>query len=222
MFKFTFLFLWLSWLFGNPIVAIIVLLILLYALDRKFIGLSPSLLKPIKRRSRISKLKQRVEASPSDVSAKQELARLLMEGKRYKEALHIWEPLQGVLEDSAEYWDDLGHCYLETGDTEKGEASTLRGLKLNPRVKYGAPYLRLADSNRKRDPEQALAYLQSFQEIHSSSCEAYDRLSTIYKGMGRAEDAKRAADEGLRLYKSLPKYRRRSERKWAIRLLLKK
>lgn len=222
MFKFTFLFLWLSWLFGNPIVAIIVVLILLYALDRKFIGLSPSLLKPIKRRSRISKLKQRVEASPSDVSAKQELARLLMEGKRYKEALQIWEPLQGVLEDSAEYWDDLGHCYLQTGETEKGEASTLHGLKLNPRVKYGAPYLRLADSNRKRNPEQALAYLQSFQDIHSSSCEAYDRLSSIYKGMGREEDAKRAAEDGLRLYKSLPKYRRRSERRWAIRLFFKK
>lgn len=222
MFKFTFLFLWLSWLFGNPIFAIIVLLVILYALDRRFIGLTPSLFKPLKRRSRISKLRQRIEASPSDVSAKQELARLLMEGKRYKEALQIWEPLQGVLEESAEYWDDLGHCYLQIGNEEKGEACTQRALKLNPRVKYGAPYLRLASSYMKRNPDQAIAYLHAFQEIHSSSCEAYDKLASIYKGMGRADDAKRAAEEGLRLYKSLPRYRRRSERKWAIRLLLKK
>lgn len=222
MFKFTFLFLWLSWLLGNPVIAIIVLLIILYALDRKFVGISPSLWRPIKRRSQMSKLRQRIEASPSDVSAKQELARLLMEGKRYKEALQIWEPLQGVLAESAEYWADLGHCYLQIGDTEKGEASTLHGLKLNPRVQYGAPYLRLAVSIMKKNPEQALAYLHAFQEIHSSSCEAYDKLAFIYKGMGRAEDAKRAAEEGLRLYKSLPRYRRRSERKWAIRLLLKR
>lgn len=222
MFKFTLLFLWLSWLLGNPIVAIIVLLIILYALDRRFVGLSPSIWKPIKRRSRISKLKQHIRSAPSDVSAKQELARHLIDAKRFKEARQVLEPLREVLADSAEYWDDLGHCYMQTGDAEKGEASVLQGLKLNPRVKYGAPYLRLAASSMKSDSERALSYLQAFQDIHSSSCEAYDRLASIYKGMGKTEDAKRAAEEGLRMYKSLPRYRKRSERKWAVRLLLKK
>ncbi|MCR2804321.1 hypothetical protein NQZ67_10550 [Paenibacillus sp. SCIV0701] len=222
MFKFTFLFLWLSWLLGNPIVAIIVLVILLYALDRRFVGLSPSLWKPLKRRSRISKLRQQIEATPSDVSSKQELARLLIEAKKTNEAQRVLEPLQNALSDSAEYWDDLGTCYLTAGRAEEGESLILRALGLNPKVKYGAPYLRLAAAHSKRNPEKALSYLREFQDIHSSSCEAYDRLSSIYKDLGRSEDAKRAAEEGLRLYKALPKYRKRSERKWAVRLLLKK
>jgi tetratricopeptide (TPR) repeat protein len=222
LFKFTFLFLWLSWLLGNPIVAIIVLLILLYAIDRRFVGLSPSLWKPMKRRARISKLRQRIEASPNDVSAKQELARLLIEAKKPKDAQRVLEPLRNVLADSAEYWDDLGTSYLMKGNAEEGEPLVLRALELNPRVKYGAPYLRLAAVHSKRNPEKALSYLHAFQDIQSSSCEAYERLSSIYKDMGRIEDAKRAAEEGIRLYRALPKYRKRLERKWAVRLLLKK
>ncbi|REK69389.1 tetratricopeptide repeat protein [Paenibacillus paeoniae] len=222
MIKFTFLFLWLSWLLGNPIIAVVVLLLILYALDRRFIGLTPSLWKPFKRRSRISKLRQHIASSPSDVSSKHDLARLLIESKKFKEASTVLEPLQGTLADSAEYWDDLGHSYLQQGNIEKGEAYTLQSLKLNPKVKYGAPYLRLAAARMKKNPEQALHALQAFQNIHSSSCEAYYKLATIYKEMNRIEESKLAAQEGLRLYKALPRYRKRSERKWAVRLLLKK
>lgn len=222
MFKFTFLFLWLSWLLGNPIIAIIVLILILYALDRRFVGLTPSLWKPFKRRSRISKLRQHIASSPSDVSSKHELARLLIESKKFKEAAAVLEPLQEVLADSAEYWNDLGHSYLQLGNIEQGEAYTMQSLRLNPKVKYGAPYLRLAASRMKSNPEQALSDLQAFQGIHSSSCEAYDKLAAIYKEMGRMEESRLAAQEGLRLFKALPRYRKRSERKWAIRLLLKK
>src|SRR5690606_19394484 len=123
-----------------------------------------SIMKPIKRRSRIRKLKQHIDLSPNDVSAKQELARLYIERKKYREALQLLEPLQRTLDDSAEYWDDLGNCYMHTGNIEQGEACTARALELNPRVKYGAPYLRLAAYHSSRHTEQALAYLKSFQD----------------------------------------------------------
>ena len=52
MLKFS-LFVFLFWLIGNPFVAILVMLILLYLLDRRFVGLTPSVFKPLKRMSRI-------------------------------------------------------------------------------------------------------------------------------------------------------------------------
>src|SRR5690606_21400823 len=119
--------------------------------------------------------------SPNDVSAKQELARLYIDRKKYREALQLLEPLQRTLDDSAEYWDDLGNCYMHAGNRERGEACTARALDLNPRVKYGAPYLRLAAYHSRGRTDEALAYLRQFQDIHSSSCEAYDRLADIYK-----------------------------------------
>ncbi|WP_168122072.1 hypothetical protein [Paenibacillus sp. HB172176] len=222
MLKFGILFLILNRLLGNPILAIIVVLVLLYVLDRRFVGLTPSILKPLKKGKRIRALKDQIENSPNLVSAKQELARLLIERKKFKEALKLLEPLQEVLEDSAEFWDDLGHCCWKLGDRDRGNRFMLRALELNPRVKYGEPYLRLAVMHAQKDKELALTYLSAFQELQSSSCEAYYRLADIYKSMQREQEAKAAAEEGLRMYRSLPRYRKRAERGWALRLLLRK
>lgn len=221
MLKFSLL-IFLFWFIGNPIIAILVILLVLYVLDRRFIGLSPSIFKPLKRLSRIKKLKQQIEQSPNDVSSKHELARLLIERKKYNEALRWLEPLKSMLEDSAEFWDDLGTCYLNRGDEENGVTSTLHALELNPRVKYGAPYLRLAALYSNGRTELAIPYIESFQSINASSCEAYDQLATIYKKLGDTAEAKRAIDEGLRIYRMLPRYKKKEERKWALRLFFKK
>lgn len=205
------------WIFGNPFIAILVLLVLLYALDRRFVGLSPSLLAPLKRRARIRRLRQELVLNPSNVSGKQELARVLLEKRGYAEARQLLEPLEAVLDGSAEYWDDLGTAYLRTGEEAKGEQAILRGLAINPRVKYGQPYLRLAAMHAKRSPDQAIAYLQAFRELHSSSCEAYYLLGQTYRLMGRQAEAKQAFAEALAIYNVLPKYKKRHERKWAIR-----
>lgn len=206
----------LFWLIGNPFVAIIVLLLILYVLDRRFVGLSPSFVKPLKRRSRIKKLEQLLRLNPSDVSSKMELARLQLERKSYARARETLESIGDVMEHSAEYWDDLGTALLFTGDKERGEQAMLRALDINPRVKYGEPYLRLAAANRS-DAERALSYLEKLRDIHSSSCEAYYRMGLIYKELGNKAEAKRAFEEAVAIYASLPRYKRRQERSWALR-----
>ncbi|GGF98404.1 tetratricopeptide repeat protein [Paenibacillus abyssi] len=210
------------WIFGNPFVAIIVLLVILYFLDRRFIGLSPSLVKPLRRRSQIAKLRQQLLLNPNDITAKQDIARLLIEKKSYREARKWLESVGNVMEHSAEYWDDLGTVYLHTGDKARGEEAIQRAVAINPRVKYGQPYLRLAALHSKSDADRAIRYLDEFRTIHSSSCEAYYRLGEIYKLLGRTEEAKQAFGEALLIYRSLPKYKKRQERKWAIRSLIRK
>ncbi|MFF2483973.1 tetratricopeptide repeat protein [Paenibacillus sp. NPDC058071] len=216
------LFFGLTWLFGNPFVAIIVLLLVFYFLDRRFIGLTPSILKPIKQSGRLRKLKRQIEASPSDTSAKQDASRILIEKKKYREALALLERVERALEDSAEYWDDLSICLLAIGEEERGAEAASKALAINPRVKYGAPYLRLAAFYAERDASKALDYIASFQHIQSSSCEAYLRLASVYKAMGREHEGKQAIEGGLRVYRELPKYRKKAERQWAIRLLWKR
>ncbi|GGG51813.1 tetratricopeptide repeat protein [Paenibacillus radicis (ex Gao et al. 2016)] len=216
------LFVFLTWLTGNPFIAIIVLLVILYALDRRFVGLTPSFMKPLRRSSQLRKLKRHIALAPNDTSSKLEAARILIEKKKYREALGLLEPMERMLEDSAEYWDDLGLCCLELGQHERGETAIHKALEINPRVKYGAPYLRLATYYSRTNTEKALSYIASFQNIQSSSCEAFERLATIYKLMDRKQDAAEAIEEGLRVYRALPRYKKRTERKWAIRLLIKR
>ncbi|QJD84381.1 tetratricopeptide repeat protein [Cohnella herbarum] len=213
------LFLGLTWLFGSPFVAILVLLVIIYVLERRFIGLSPSLVRPFRRRNAIAKWKRLLHLSPHDVSAKSELARLLIESKKYTQASEILQGIENQMDHSAEYWSDKGTCSLALGRLEEGEREMKRALAISARVKYGQPYLRLAESFAKSDPAKAIAYLQEFKEVNSSSCEAYYRLGIVYASLGNPGEAANAFRECRLLYRSLPKYMRRHERKWALRSL---
>jgi tetratricopeptide (TPR) repeat protein len=211
------LFVGLTWLFGSPIVAILVLLVIFYILERRFVGLSPSVVRPFRRRNSIAKWKRQLHVSPYDVSAKSELARLLIESKRFGQAIEILRGIEKQMDHSAEYWSDIGICNLALGNLEKGELQIKQALSISPRVKYGKPYLRLAEAFSKPNPIKAVAYLQEFKEVNSSSCEAYYRLGSVYESLGKTEDAQMAYRDCRHLYRSLPRYMKRHERKWAIR-----
>ncbi|MCM3746917.1 hypothetical protein M3223_06060 [Paenibacillus pasadenensis] len=205
-------------LLGNPFIALLVILIVIYLLDRRFVGLTPSVTKPIRRRNRIAALRRELDANPSNSGSRMELARLLLERKNFNIALQTLEPLKesGVMEESAEFWDDYGTSLLYSGKPQEGEAAIEKALELNPRVKYGQPHLRLAALKADRDKAAALRHLETFSQIQSSSCEGYYRMGLLLKDLERSGEAKQAFEEGLRLYRMLPKYKRRQERRWAL------
>jgi tetratricopeptide (TPR) repeat protein len=207
---------------GNPFLAVLIFLIILYFLDRRYVGVMPSFMKPLKRMRNISRLRQQLAMSPNEVSSKLDLARLLIERKRYSEAHALLLELERPYEQSAEYWEALGTTELHLGQTEQGESHILQALDINPRVKYGRPYLTLAGAFKDTDQDKALAYVQQFQEIHSSSSEAYYLLGSVYRSLGRNTDAKQAYEQSLNVYRSLPKYKKRQERRWAVRSWFRK
>ncbi|WP_010491633.1 tetratricopeptide repeat protein [Paenibacillus elgii] len=211
---FIFSLLW--WITGNPFVAFLVLLIILYMVDRRFVGLTPSIFQPLKRARRLSRLKDELRLNPHHTSTKLEIARIYMEQKKYGVALELLVEVAKVMDDSADVLSEQGICELKLGRTEEGERLLLRAVELNPRVKYGEPYLRLGEAFAGSDPEKAIRYLERFGEVNSSSCEAYYRLGLLYRGLGRNEEARRAFREAVELYRGLPKYKRRHERRWAL------
>lgn len=216
-----FLFFLLWRLTGNPILSVLVIIAILYFLDRRFIGLTPSLSRPFKRNHRLKQIKFELLSHPHNTSGKLEAAWLLIEKKKYKEALAYLEEVHQILDDSAEACYASGLSHLKLGNLEVGETWVLRSLSINPRVRYGEPYLRLGEALAVVQPEKALMYLQQFREVHSSSCEAYYRLGQVYEIMGRKEEARLIYKETLHIYKGLPKYKRRSERRWALQTWIK-
>ncbi|MFX3647325.1 MAG: tetratricopeptide repeat protein [Paenibacillus sp.] len=207
---------------GNPFIAILILLVILYFLDRRYVGVFPSFTKPLKRIRNISRLRQQLAMSPNEVSSKLELARLLIERKRYSEAHALLLELEHPYEQSAEYWEALGTTELHLGNIEQGERHILKALEINPRVKYGRPYLTLAGVFKDTHEDKALDYVHQFQEIHSSSSEAYYLLGSVHRSLGRNADAKQAYEQSLNVYRSLPKYKKRQERRWAVRSWFRK
>ncbi|WP_310832933.1 tetratricopeptide repeat protein [Paenibacillus pedocola] len=204
-------------LVGNPFLALIILLVILYFLDRRYVGIFPSITRPFRRSRQISRLRTTISLNPNDVSAKFELARLLVERKRYNESKDLLLQITDRYEQSAEYWVELGYVNLKLGLMPEGEAQMLQGLEINRRARYGQPYLQLAETFRGVDQDKALYYVSQFQEIQSSSSEAYYLAGSMYKALGRNEDAKRAFEESTAIYRTLPKYKKRQERGWALR-----
>lgn len=204
-------------LFGNPFIALLILLVILYFLDRRYVGILPSISRPFRRGRQISKLRTTISLNPNDVSSKFELARLLSERKRYSESKELLTGIADRYEQSAEYWVELGYVNLKLGLLPEGEAQMLQGLEINRRAQYGQPYLRLAETFRSMNQDKALHYVSQFQEIQSSSSEAYYLAGSMYKVLGRDADAKQAFAESIAIYRSLPKYKKRQERGWALR-----
>ncbi|WP_440118768.1 tetratricopeptide repeat protein [Paenibacillus sp. QZ-Y1] len=207
---------------GNPFVAVLIFLVILYFLDRRYVGVFPSFMKPLKRMRNVSRLRQQLAMNPNEVSSKLDLARLLIERKRYSEAHALLLELERPYEHSAEYWEALGTTELHLGKVVEGEHHILQALDINPRVKYGQPYLTLAGAFKETERDKSLEYVHQFQEIHSSSSEAYYLLGSVYRSLGRTADAKQAYEQSLNVYRSLPKYKKRQERRWAVRSWFRK
>lgn len=210
-----FLFALLWWLVGNPFLALIVLLVVLYFIDRRFIGLSPSLTAPLRRNRRLSRLKRELLLSPHNATSKLEAARLYIEKGKYAEALELLEQVSSIY-DSADVVYEIGLCRLKLGQLEEGERLILQSLESNPKVKYGEPYLRLGEAFAPEKPDKAIGYLEQFRGMNSSSSEGSYKLGRIYERLGHREEAKRAYAEALLVYRGLPRYKRRAERRWAF------
>ncbi|NGQ95130.1 tetratricopeptide repeat protein [Brevibacillus sp. SYP-B805] len=206
----------LFWITGNPFLALFLLLVILYFLDMRYVRLLPDLFRPLRLNSRLAKLRQQLRVNPHDTSAKWEAARILMEQRRYPEALAYLEEIRSVVDDSAEFLCEYGICLLKTGEKEIGEEWIRKALSLNPRVKYGEPYLHLAEAFAREDVSKALAYLQELKGLHSSSAEVCYRLGQLYQRLGQKEEAHAAYREAIDVYKGLPAYKKRTERRWAL------
>jgi tetratricopeptide (TPR) repeat protein len=210
------LFALLVYITGNPLLALLVLLIIVYAADRRFVGLLPSVTRPLRLSRKLEQLRRHIQASPHDTSAKLELARVYIEKKRYAEAERLLTDILPIMDQSADAHFELGLCKLKLGRLDEGRRLMERALKLNPRVRYGEPYLRLAEALAATRPEEAVRCIEQFRGVHSSSCEAYYRLGRLYEAMGRKAEAKAAYREVRDVYRSLPGYSRRRQRRWAV------
>lgn len=218
---FLFSFLW--WLTGNPFVALIIILLLLYILDLRFVRLLPDITKPYRRWRRLSALKNQLRLNPHDTPAKLEAARLLMEKRQFGEALSYLEGISSLMQDSPEYLCDKGICLLKVGRMEEGLLLIEQALRANPRVKYGEPYLRVAEAHAKQNQrEKAIASLEELATINMSSCEVYYKQGELYAELQQKEKAKQAYLEAVEVYRGLPPYKRRMERRWALLAWLKK
>lgn len=209
------LFIILSWVLGNPFWALLIVLALslpgyLYAT-----GWALRLFNRYYRWRSIERLRQTVAVNPHNIAALSSLGRELALAGRPEEALTYLRPAEPRSANSAETLYFLGYSLLQMGDWERGKDFVDRALRIDPKFRYGEPYLTLGDYHFKREEfGAALPYYETLKTIHSSSVEGLYKSGYCYYSLGDCAKAERELTTSVESFQTSPRYKRRLERPW--------
>jgi tetratricopeptide (TPR) repeat protein len=213
-----FLFALLTWITGNPLLAVLVLIALSlpgwWASSRWAWRLS----RRVRGWGEAGRLRRELAVNPHDATARTELGAILVRNGRFGEARAELEKAMPRADDLPEANYSLGLCLLHDGEMEKGRELVERALAINPKFGYGEPSLRLGDFRAERGEwEQAAERYRQATNIHSSSVEGWFKLGQALEHLGKRDEARAALQEALISYRTAPWYRRSEDRPWKRR-----
>jgi tetratricopeptide (TPR) repeat protein len=218
-----FLFALLTWITGNPLLAVLVIIALSlpgwWAGSRWAFRLS----RRVRSWGEAGRLRRSLAVNPHDAKARTDLGAILTRQGRFREARAELEQALPQVDDLPEANYFLGLCLMNDGESEKGRALVERALAINPKFGYGEPHLRLGDFHvGRKEPAPAADRYRQATEIYGSSVEAWCKLGQTLQELGRRDEARDALQEALTSYRTAPWYRRSDDRPWkrrAARLL---
>ena len=214
-----FLFGVLTWMTGNPVVALVGVLLVSAAGYGYLSGRVFRIPRAFNRWLAIRELDRAVRTNPHDATAQADLGRLLVEAGQPGRAVAHLEVAYTRAPEVAETAYYLGAARLRLGDEARGRSLIGQALALDPRIGYGEPHLRLADHYLQRGQSaEALVHLERFTEMHASSVEGRYKLARAYLATGQPTRARAALDDARRAYRGAPRFKRREERPWRLRV----
>jgi len=209
---------------GSPITALLVILAIYFAVDRTFLGFLPSPFRALKTSSRIRELKKIVSINPHDGRSLKELGIFMVEKEDYQNALRYFGLAEGKMSDDAEFSYYYGISMARIGNIVKGRELFERAVNASPILKYGEPYLVMAEVYiDNADYKSALPLLEKFEKIHSSSSRGLYRMGLVKMKLGLKNDGMDHLEKCIQVFKESPLFKRKIERKWVwkARILLR-
>jgi tetratricopeptide (TPR) repeat protein len=210
-----FLFALLTWITGNPLLAVLVLIAL--SLPGWWAGsrYAWKLRRWLRARGEAGRLRRLLAVNPHDVMARTELGAILTRQGRLQEARVELEQAMPKADDLPEANYSLGLCLLHGGEVAKGRELVERALTLNPRFGYGEPYLRLGDFHAERGEwKPAEERYRQATAVHGSTVEGWFKLGQALDHLGQRDDARAALQEAIASYRTAPWFRRGEGRPW--------
>lgn len=211
-----FLFIFLSWLTGNPILAVIVILAVYLAVDRTYYGFLPDPLRTFRSSGRIRELKRIVAINPHDARSLKELGVFMFERKNYQKALEYFSLASSKMCDDPEFNYYHGIALARNGSVDKGRMLVDSALLAAPGLKYGDPYLAMAEvyiDNGAYDT--AVPFLEQFLKVRVSSAEGLYQMGLVKIKTGNIDEGRAYLGKAVAAFKDSPRYKRKLERKWA-------
>ncbi len=167
---------------------------------------------------RIRRLDGQIAANPANITARRDLALIWLERMRPKRALSLLDEARARDPRDAELLYLTGLARLRSGDAEGALAPLVEAVEVDPRVRFGEPYLVAAEALTALGKlEEAEDALDRYTSVSSSSLQGWVRLADVRKRRGNKEGAEEAIREALSTWKQVPSYRRRGEFGWWLK-----
>lgn len=206
----------LSALTGNPLLALIIIIVAYVLLDKAYLGFLPDFSAPFRRNARINNLLSLIKVNPANADAAQELGILYFEKKNYEKSLQYLKMAHEKVKNSARLYLYLGMAYIELGQLEPGKEAIDHAVELDRKTGHGLPYIYLLKYELKkgRDSEALTSLEAEFERF--ANTENFFRMGKVYKHAGHTRKAADMFTEALKDYSYVPKTLRRIHRKWAL------
>lgn len=214
---------WLIWIIlsrvtGSPIGSAIALLVFYFVVDRYTFGVIPDPFRFIGRWRRRSFLREQLARNPHDGKYRLELAVLLVEQGKGKEAVEILRPNFDRGADDAASVFTMGEACLMAGYTEQGEKLLDHAEELSADFRVGEINLVRGRWRLQRgDHAGAKKALEAFLKQRSGTVEGRVLLARAQRGLGDDASAALVDDEAWKEFTLSPRFQKRKERFWAWR-----
>jgi predicted Zn-dependent protease len=189
--------------------------ILIFFLLRPFLP-DPAIL--MRTWGKIQSLSAQIEANPANVTARRDLAVVWLERLRPRRALELLDEARKRAPKDAELLYLTGVARLRCGDAEGALEPLVKAVELDPKLRLGDPYLTAAEAllalGRIEEAEDAL---ERYTQANSSSIQGYVLLADTRRKCGRTDDARKAIDEAVHTWSTLPSFRKRGQWYWWAR-----
>lgn len=170
---------------------------------------------------RISALNRQIEANPSNVTARRDLAVIYLDRMRPGRAAELLADARKRFPDDAELLFLTGLAAFRQGKYEQALDPLVQSVDRDPRLRFGEPYLLAGDAlSELGRTEEAIDAYDRYLSTSSSSVEGLVKKARAHRRLGEKDAAKNDLDEALRTWGQIPGFQRRKQVGWWLRAQL--
>ena len=175
----------------------------------------------LRHAGRVRSLQSQIDLNAANAVARTQLAEIWLDKRRPRRATPLLEKALERDPDSAELKYLLGLSKLRGGDAEGALAPLADALAKDPKVRYGSAYLAIGEALFEVGRlEEAIDAYERYLKINTSSLEGYAKLARARERNGDEAGARMARAHAIDTYRVLPRFQRRKQLAWWLRIKL--